>query len=92
MFRESLSARAAVLEETVAETRAERGQLENYKQLAREQEAAKVCCMNLGFRACRLERLLPSAQNWQRSCPQAEAGAGKLCWAPRLTGAGPVNL
>jgi len=30
------------LEETVAETRAERGQLENYKQLTRETEAAKV--------------------------------------------------
>ena len=35
--------RAAALEETLAETRAERGQLENYKQLAREQEASKVC-------------------------------------------------
>ena len=40
--RESLAIRAAALEETLAETRAERGQLENYKQLARESEAAKV--------------------------------------------------
>ncbi len=40
--REMLAARAAALEETVAETRAERGQLENYKQLTRETEAAKV--------------------------------------------------
>ena len=49
MYRESLAIRAAALEETLAETRAERGQLENYKQLARETEAAKVgrACMDV---------------------------------------------
>ena len=42
MCRESLTVRAAALEEMLEETRAERGQLENYKQLARETEAAKA--------------------------------------------------
>ncbi len=42
MHRETLAVRAAALEEMLEETRAERGQLENYKQLARETEAAKA--------------------------------------------------
>ena len=42
MHRETLAVRASALEEMLEETRAERGQLENYKQLARETEAAKA--------------------------------------------------